>query len=45
MCVRKGLKILKQLYSKFGYIDSYATHLSALFYAELVQDQLPLFAT
>jgi hypothetical protein len=38
MCVRKGLKIIKQLYSKFNYLGEYMTHLSNLFYHELVSD-------
>ena len=38
MCVRKGLKIIKQLYSKFSYISTYADKLSSLFYDELVVD-------
>ena len=38
MCVRKGLKIIKQLYSKFNYLSDYMTHLSKLFYYELVKD-------
>jgi hypothetical protein len=38
MCVRKGLKIVKQLYSKFNYLGDYMTHLSKLLYEELVCD-------
>lgn len=43
MCVRKGLKILKQLYSRHSYMTNYSKHLSKLFYEELVQDQVPHF--
>ena len=43
MCVRKGLKIIKQLYSKFNYLSDYMTHLSKLFYNELVKDQVGFF--
>jgi len=38
MCVRKGLKIVKQLYSRFSHIENYAAHLSKLCYDELVED-------
>lgn len=44
MCVRKGLKIVKHLYTKFAYLPEYANHLSDLCYTELVQDQVQFFA-
>jgi len=43
MCIRKGLKIIKQLYAKFNYLGEYIKHLSKLFYEELVYDQIPYF--
>ena len=44
MCVRKGLKIVKHLYSKFAHMPDYALHLSKLCYSELVQDQVEFFS-
>lgn len=43
MCVRKGLKIVKHLYSKFSHMQEYSVHLSKLCYDELVKDQVTFF--
>jgi|688.fasta_scaffold459094_1 hypothetical protein len=37
-CVRRGLKIIKQLFNKFSYLPEYVCFLSDLFYQELVKD-------
>ena len=43
--VRKGLKIIKQLYSKFSNKKTFIMKLTATFYDELVEDQLDYFDT
>jgi len=44
-CLRKGLSIVKQLYSKFSHLPTYIESLSGQIYSEVLKDQLPLLNT
>ena len=40
MCMRKGLKIVRELFAKFSHHPAFIVELSRVFYADLVKDQL-----
>ena len=40
MCMRKGLKTVRELFAKFSHHPAFITDLSRVFYAELARDQL-----
>jgi len=41
MCLRKGLKIAKQLFARFAYDSQFTAKFTAHLYSELIEDQLP----
>ena len=40
MCTRKGLKIVRDLFSRFSHYPDFIVDLSRVFYSDLVKDQL-----
>ena len=42
MCLRKGLKIAKQLFNRFAFDAHFTQRFSALLYTEVIEDQLPV---